>query len=55
MSTSKPGRGDIVDAVYNHLVFVYGDRYLGLLAYFVRDLRDPLLTSRLLTSWDGVT
>lgn len=31
----------------------YGDRYLGLLTYFVRDPKDPLLTVRLLTSRDG--
>jgi hypothetical protein len=35
--------------------FVYGDRYLGFLTYFVRDPKDPLLTVRLLTSRDGET
>lgn len=47
--------GEIANTVYNHMGFVYGDRYLGLLTYFVRDLKDPLLTVRLLTSRDGET
>ena len=33
--------------------FVYGDRYLGFLTYFSRDLHNPLLTVRLLSSRDG--
>jgi hypothetical protein len=47
--------GEIANTVYNHMGFVYGDRYLGLLTYFVRDPKDPLLTVRLLTSRDGET
>jgi hypothetical protein len=47
--------GETVNTVYNHMGFVYGDRYLGLLTYFVRDPKDPLLTLRLLTSRDGET
>jgi len=45
--------GETVNTIYNHMGFVYGDRYLGLLTYFVRDPKDPLLTVRLLTSRDG--
>jgi len=45
--------GEIANTVYNHMGFVYGDRYLGLLTYFVRDPKDPLVTVRLLTSRDG--
>jgi hypothetical protein len=45
--------GELVNTVYNHMGFVYGDRYLGLLTYFVRDPKNPLLTVRLLTSRDG--
>jgi len=47
--------GEEVNTVYNHMGFVYGDRYLGLLTYFVRDPSNPLLTLRLLTSRDGET
>jgi len=39
--------------VYNHVGFVYGDRYLGFLTYFDRDPQDPLCTVRLLSSRDG--
>lgn len=45
--------GEIANEVYNHVGFVYGDRYLGILTYFVRDPKNPLLTLRLLTSRDG--
>lgn len=45
--------GELSNTVYNHSGFVYGDRYLGFLTYFVRDLKDPRLTVRLLTSRDG--
>src|SRR5579885_474880 len=45
--------GEMVNTIYNHLGFVYGDRYLGYLTYFARDPRNPLLTVRLLTSRDG--
>jgi len=47
--------GEIANTVYNHMGFVYGDRYLGLLTYFARDPKDPLVTVRLLTSRDGET
>jgi hypothetical protein len=47
--------GEIANTVYNHMGFVYGDRYLGFLTYFARDPKDPLLTVRLLTSRDGET
>ncbi len=47
--------GEEVNTVYNHMGFVYGDRYLGLLTYFVRDPKDTRLTVRLLTSRDGET
>ena len=45
--------GELSNAIYNHVGFVYGDRYLGFLTYFSRDQRNPLLTIRLLTSRDG--
>jgi hypothetical protein len=45
--------GEEVNTVYNHMGFVQGDRYLGLLTYFARDAKNPLLTVRLLTSRDG--
>jgi hypothetical protein len=45
--------GELSNNVYNHVGFVYGDRYLGFLTYFVRYLRDPRLTIQLLTSRDG--
>jgi hypothetical protein len=45
--------GEIANTVYNHVGFVYGDRYLGFLTYFARDPKNPLLTVRLLTSRDG--
>lgn len=48
---AKPG--ETSNMVYNHMGFVYGDRYLGLLTYFDRDPKNPLLTLRLLTSRDG--
>jgi hypothetical protein len=41
------------NTIYNHVGFVYGDRYLGILTYFSRDLHNPLLTLRLLSSRDG--
>jgi hypothetical protein len=47
--------GEVANTIYNHMGFVYGDRYLGFLTYFVRDPKDPLLTVRLLTSRDGET
>jgi hypothetical protein len=47
--------GETVNTVYNHMGFVYGDRYLGFLTYFVRDPKNPLLTVSLLTSRDGET
>jgi hypothetical protein len=40
------------NAVYNHVGFVYGDRYLGFLTYLQRE-PELLLTVRLLTSRDG--
>jgi hypothetical protein len=45
--------GEVANTVYNHMGFVYGDRYLGFLTYFARDPNDPRLTLRLLTSRDG--
>jgi hypothetical protein len=45
--------GEVSNTIYNHMGFVYGDRYLGFLSYFVRDPKDPLVTVRLLTSRDG--
>jgi hypothetical protein len=45
--------GDLMNTVYNHSGFVYGDRYLGFLTYFKRDPKDPRLTVRLFTSRDG--
>ncbi|MFN7919961.1 MAG: hypothetical protein U0Q16_07685 [Bryobacteraceae bacterium] len=45
--------GEMANTVYNHSGFVYGDRYLGLLTYFVRDPKDPRLTVWLLSSRDG--
>jgi hypothetical protein len=45
--------GEMSNSIYNHIGFVYGDRYLGFLTYFVRDPKNPLLTVRLLTSRDG--
>jgi len=40
------------NVVYNHVGFVYGDRYLGILTYLHRD-PELLLTLHLLTSRDG--
>jgi hypothetical protein len=51
----KARPGEIANTVYNHVGFVYGDRYLGWLTYFDRDPKNPLLTVRLLTSRDGET
>lgn len=45
--------GELSNTIYNHVGFVYGDRYLGFLTYFARDLKNPLLTVRLVTSRDG--
>lgn len=45
--------GELSNTIYNHVGFVYGDRYLGFLTYFKRDLTDPRLTVHLLTSRDG--
>ena len=45
--------GEQGNTIYNHVGFVYGDRYLGLLTYFNRAPRDPRLTIRLLKSADG--
>lgn len=45
--------GELSNTIYNHVGFVYGDRYLGFLTYFQRDLNDPRLTLHLLTSRDG--
>ncbi len=45
--------GELSNTVYNHVGFVYGDRYLGFMTYFVRDLQNPLLTVRLISSRDG--
>ena len=45
--------GELSNTIYNHLGFVYGDRYLGFLTYFTRDLKNPTLTVRLVTSRDG--
>jgi hypothetical protein len=45
--------GEMLNTIYNHVGFVYGDRYLGFLTYFARDSKDPRLTVRLLTSRDG--
>jgi len=45
--------GEQGNTIYNHVGFVYGDRYLGFLTYFNRAPRNPLLTVRLLTSRDG--
>lgn len=51
----RAGSGETSNTVYNHMGFVYGDRYIGLLTYFVRDSKNPLLTVRLLTGRDGET
>jgi hypothetical protein len=51
----KARPGEVSNTIYNHMGFVYGDRYLGFLTYFLRDPKDPLLTVRLLTSRDGET
>ena len=45
--------GELINTIYNHVGFVYGDRYLGFLTYFKRELTDPRLTLHLLTSRDG--
>jgi hypothetical protein len=45
--------GELGNTIYNHVGFVYGDRYLGFLTYFRRELTDPRLTLHLLTSRDG--
>jgi hypothetical protein len=45
--------GELSNTLYNHVGFVYGDRYLAFMTYFVRDKKDPRLTVRLLTSRDG--
>ena len=45
--------GELGNAIYNHVGFVYGDRYLGFLTYFNRDPNDTRLTLHLLTSRDG--
>ena len=45
--------GEMANTIYNHVGFLYGDRYLGFLTYFKRDLKDPRLTLHLLTSRDG--
>jgi hypothetical protein len=45
--------GEFGNTIYNHVGFVYGDRYLGFLTYFNRDPNDPRLTLHLLTSRDG--
>jgi len=45
--------GEEANTLYNHVGFNYGDRYLGFLTYFSRDLHNPLLTIRLLSSRDG--
>jgi hypothetical protein len=45
--------GEQANTVYNHVGFVYGDRYLGFLTYFNRAPRDPRLTVRLMSSRDG--
>ncbi|MHC4799214.1 MAG: glycoside hydrolase family protein, partial [Planctomycetota bacterium] len=42
-----------VNTIYNHMGFVYGDRYLGFLTYFDRNPKNPLVTVRLITSRDG--
>ncbi len=47
--------GEVSNTIYNHMGFVYGDRYLGLLSYFVRDPKNPLVTVWLLSSRDGET
>jgi hypothetical protein len=49
----KARDGEPGNTLYNHVGFVYGDRYLGILTYFDRAPRDPRLTLRLLTSRDG--
>lgn len=46
--------GELVNTVYNHMGFVYGGQYLGLLTYFDRDPTNPLCTVRLLSSRDGL-
>jgi hypothetical protein len=53
-ATSLRGRdGEQGNTIYNHVGFVYGDRFLGFLTYFDRAPRDPRLTVRLLKSADG--
>ena len=49
----KAREGEEANTLYNHVGFNYGDRYLGFLTYFSRDLHNPLLTIRLLSSRDG--
>jgi hypothetical protein len=51
--TIKAGDGEMGNTVYNHVGFVYGDRYLGILTYFAHDPVNPTLNLRLLTSRDG--
>ena len=51
----RAGKGEDANTIYNHMGFVYGDRYLGVLTYFARDPKNSLLTLRLLTSRDGET
>jgi hypothetical protein len=47
-------QGEVSNAVYNHMGFICGSQYIGLLTYFVRDPANPLLTVRLLSSRDGL-
>jgi hypothetical protein len=49
----KAREGEESNTLYNHVGFNYGDRYLGFLTYFSRDLHNPLLTIHLLSSRDG--
>jgi hypothetical protein len=48
-----PRDGEQANTLYNHVGFVYGDRFLGFLTYFNRAPRDPRLTVRLVKSTDG--
>jgi hypothetical protein len=49
----RPRDGEQANTIYNHVGFVYGDRFLGFLTYFDRAPRDPRLTVWLLKSPDG--
>src|SRR5262249_21565880 len=53
VTSLKARDGEVATTIYNHVGFVYGDRYLGFLTYFARVPRDPRLTIRLISSRDA--